>query len=623
MAIRFSPASRSVLLLTVFLGSACGDESGPAAPPTITRASTPDPAPGEETKPKPSDGSGFDPLGGDVQTLGATPLGTRGLSANGAIQPRAKPTRYWFEYGPTPSYGAKTAVKSVGPKRTAHYKESWDTSVAGWAGGLNADELVFVANGGAANGYATWTEPTGDDLNHIDGIGPIHIVEYLHMGNILPEGFANPRWSGGDADLRDAKISMYVRGKDWMRAGTELVQWIQADEDPSVQETEDWRRANWAFTGLFLSDPLATGRWEKIEYSLANNTHRWSYGGENLSQERLNYRYRSLDESLAQMNCDILHVLTFVDPQAPPTGRIDIDEFEVSYANHSVLAASNGGQLVSAPPGSEDAGRLTDGWRNGEGRTWRSALNPQGPQEITYALAKPIKISAVQVHQDPTAPSKDFEIQVSKDQQTWTTLTTGVLPTVSPTLGPNYAFFIKRDLAVEASFVRIRVLSGYGSERWGLGEVEVFGTGAVETPDDDWYFVNTDITTGAPGATIHYRLVTETDGKQIVGKDLTFVVANGGAPEVITGGQQRRANGGTTLLGRTTAFGNTTYAQFEWGEGTNLDQKTPLAYAGMENTPRTVVATLYLSPGKTYSYRLVAKNAKGSSVSPTVTFVAQ
>ena len=37
---------------------------------------------------------------------------------------------------------------------------------------------------------------------------------------------------------------------------------------------------------------------------------------------------------------------------------------------------------TASPPPSDDPATLTDGWRHGPGKIWRSAANPGGPREF-------------------------------------------------------------------------------------------------------------------------------------------------------------------------------------------------------------------------------------------------
>src|SRR5262245_28369561 len=50
-----------------------------------------------------------------VATGSASPLGTDGATVNGRVHPHGIPTRYWFEYGPTAAYGARTEPRDLPP----------------------------------------------------------------------------------------------------------------------------------------------------------------------------------------------------------------------------------------------------------------------------------------------------------------------------------------------------------------------------------------------------------------------------------------------------------------------------------------------------------------------------
>ena len=88
-------------------------------------------------------------------------------------------------------------------------------------------------------------------------------------------------------------------------------------------------------------------------------------------------------------------MLAFVDTKKPPEGAVDFDELTIAYRNYNLLLPGNGGKLLSSPPGSDDASRLTDGWRHGPGRQWRSAADPAGPQEFVWAFDRPVTVTAV------------------------------------------------------------------------------------------------------------------------------------------------------------------------------------------------------------------------------------
>lgn len=554
-----------------------------------------------------------------------TSLGATAISVNARIQPRGLPCTYWFEYGPTTAYGQRTDPRPLGPRLSAHYHESWDDGLAGWQGGMSTVDLRPQQRGGPINGYVRFSEESGDDKNHADGLGYLHLTQYLSTGTV--GSLANASLSGGDPDLRDARVSFYVRGNSWAAHGSELLFWIQTDLDvPNANDPVLWRRANWAFTANPLTDHLASGTWEKVSYQLRNETNAWSYSGKSLVQGRDNYQYGTLDDVLGHVNSDFIHVTQLIRPgaAAQPSGSIDYDEFDLVFRNTSLLVSSNGAKLVSSPAGAmDDAATLTDGWRFGDGRSWRSAAKPSAPQEFKYELARPVKVQALQIHQHPEWPSRDIEVAVSDDGTSWKTLLADELPTSAPG-GPNFNYLYKGELSASARFVKVTVLSGYRSEHWGLGEIEMFGTGASMQTDDDWYNVNRDIKNLAPGSTVHFRVVAQTEAGTVNGNDQSFTLPAVPIPQVRTGAASRMKAGFAKLEARLNPMGTATRFHFEFGKDTSYGEQTVDDYAGVEITPRTVIGEVTgLTPGVTYHYRVVAENQAGTAFGADQTLVAQ
>ncbi len=549
----------------------------------------------------------------EVNTDPATPLGTTGLSANGRIQPHGAPTTWHFEYGTSVEYGMKTPPEPLPPRLAAYYHENWDGGLSGWTGGMSGKDLTVHPEGGASGGFVRFSEPSGDDPNHVDGIGTLHLSTYFYPAMHPNQEGSVAAWGGGVPDVRDARVKMHVRGNNWIPHGSELVWWTQSEKLLAERFTPNWRRANWAHTGFSLNSFLNSGQWEVVDYRLVNSTHAWTYGGHNVSQNRPNYVYWPIGSSLANVSCDFFHLLAFVDPKNRPTGSIDFDEFEVAYRNYSLVIPSNGGKLVSGPPGSDDdPATLTDGWRHGKGRMWKSAADPAVPQEFTWSFERPVTIQTVQIHQNPEWPGREVEVLVSDDGQNWNSILRRTLPKNTPN-GPNFASVLESGLSAPARYARVRILSGYQSQHWGLGEVEFFGTGAEMRTDDDWYHVNLDFTDLRPGQKYHYRLVATSAVGTTTGNDQTFQVPADTKPHVVTAAASRVTGTSARLEGRLTPMGIKTEFHFEYGTSANYGQKTAVQYGGLQITPRSAYATLDgLRPSTTYHYRLVGVNASGT-----------
>lgn len=562
-------------------------EPEPTVSDTVTEDTTPATTP---TSPPPPP-----PPGPVAESRLATSLGTDGCSVNGRVQPRGKPGTVWFEYGPTDAYGSTTPIEPIGPRRSAHYVERWDEGTGSWKGGF-ADDLSWVPTGGVSEGFVRYTEPTSIDYNHIDGIGELHLVQYFYPGRYeIPNYNVSAYLGGGDTDLRDAVISVSVRGNGWARRhlagipnsgeefarGDELVWWTQAD---ATEYRDLSQMSNWAYTGFRLTDALYSGDWTPVTYTLLNDTREWSYAGQSRAQMRDVYVYHPIGSIQRHADVNVFHNLLFVDYRYALESQIDFDELDITYRNHNVLAASNGGSLVAAPKGA-DPSPLTDGYRFGDGHTWQSET-AEGPLTFDFSLAVPVTVHTVQVHNDPEHPSADVEIYTSPDGVDWTLLTSGRLPRTSPH-GSNFLFWRETGLSVETSWLRVVVLRGWEDGARGLGEIEVFGDGAVMETDDDWAYVTADLAGLTPGETVHYRLVAEVGGEVVYGEDRTFAVPTGEAPEMEIEAPELVDDTHLRVSARLNTLGTTSGTYwFEVGADEDYGLSSYPTFTGPEITPR-------------------------------------
>ena len=561
-----------------------------------------------------------------AQSEAATAVGTTGMTLNGSIDPHGLPTKYYFEFGKTKSYGRRTSEAALPPRLAAYYRENWDDGFGGW--GERNGPIPHHPRGGVRGGFVRYTGPTSNDHNHDDGIGTLHLASYIYTGPLSTDQANRPSvyLGGGDPDLRGAKVSIYVRGRDWIANGSELLWWTQSQSNLEAGTKLGYKRANWAYTGFMLTDLLHSGKWEKAEYRLRHNSHQWSFGGYHIKFPGLDdlktpaerapyfrYPYWPLDPTQSHVNYDFFHLLAFVDPKKPPRGAIDFDEFQLVYRNKSLVFPGNGGHLVSSPKSDADPSKLTDGWRNGPNRTWQSATMPDEPLNFTYKFDNPVTINAIQIHQNPDWPAREIECLASSDGKTIASIFRGTLPEKG-TPNANFAFALKSGLAIKATSLKVRILSGYRAEHWGLGEVEVFGTGALMRTDNELYEVNTDIMELEPGTIYHYRLVAASSAGTGYGDDRTFTVPQDATPRVRTGASSRVTSTTAKIEGRVNPVGRKSTFYFEYGTDANYGSKTEAAYCGRLLVPRTVFVNLVgLKPGTKYHFRLVAQNDTGTA----------
>ena len=557
-----------------------------------------------------------------VNTRTSSALGTTAMTVNGSVHPHGRYTTFFFEYGASKEYGSRTDEKPLPPRLGAYYHETWDKGLGGWKSWLKTESFE---SGGGVEGFIRFSEPSRNDRNHDDGIGTLHLTKYLWTGPVGgDEGKDKAYLGGGDPDLRGARISLWARGNDWQPNGSEVLWWTQSQSNIHLMNQKGWRRANWAYTGYTLTDQLLNGQWNKIEYRLLNDASQWTYGGNNptlqgKSAER--YSYWSIDQAQAHVNCDFFHLIATVDIDDPPTGSLDFDDFRLVYRNHSLVYPGNGAQLIRWPAGSEeDPLSLSDGWRHGSGHTWYSGENPVEDQEFVYSFDNEVTVHKVQLHQNPEWPGKDVEVLVSSDDLEYTTLATLTLPEQSEN-GPNFAFALETGLLGKARFIKFRLFSGYRKQRWGLGEIEVFGSGARMLPEDDLYYVNLDLEGLTPGMTYHYRLVATNEDGTTYGEDATFTIPDKQTPVAVGIRVLRVGSQDAKLQGRLNAMGLPSKYYFEYGLDTGYGSRTPDHYAGQQISPRTVFQELRGLKSKTsYRYRLVVTNEKGTSYSNEAEF---
>ncbi len=121
------------------------------------------------------------------------------------------------------------------------------------------------------------------------------------------------------------------------------------------------------------------------------------------------------------------------------------------------------------------------------------------------------------------------------------------------------------------------------------------------------------------GRTFHYRLVARSDAGTTEGDDSTFTTST--APAVSTGSAGSITPASARLKGSVTPNGRSTTWWFEYGPSSRYGSRTSSHGAGSGRSARSVALTIKkLKIATTYHYRLVARNASGTTRGSDRTF---
>lgn len=561
-------------------------------------------------------------------------IGATGISVNAQVLTSGFSGQYWVVYGQNGVLDQQTKKLPLPPAKVAFLSEEWGQSTSGWNGGLSGKDLAHLKDPDG-NGFVRYLgpqekenrafpgEPPGLDVNHVDGIGSLNLCTYIYSarlgGNPLKTiSGAGLNLGGGKPDLRDAVVQLRLRGNNFDPNGAEIIFWAQSDHDQRLQRTEKWVRANWAYTSKTLTHHAESGRWEEISYSLDNNSSKWSYAGNNLSQERPErYSYLNLNDSLADLNGNFFHLLAFVDSTKGPTGTLDFDSLKIRYRNHSLLLPMHGAELIEAPAGSQSpAALLTDGWRHGRGHEWISQIKPKVPQVFTWRFRRAVCLQVLQVHQSVAHPSREVVALTSQDGITWEHLTRIEMASQS-TIGPNHNYHLIDINVPAAKFFRLEVHSGYDLQAWALGEVELFGSGADLASDNDWTNLNMDLTELSAGAKYSYQFVIDTTAGTFTSTVGTMTTTSDSQPILVGLTKQPTYHAKTIdLWARVNPMGHPTYAHLEFLENESWVRATPDQYVGRQLVERDVkFENCHALQDEKAKYRIILSNASAQVIS--------
>ena len=123
-----------------------------------------------------------------------------------------------------------------------------------------------------------------------------------------------------------------------------------------------------------------------------------------------------------------------------------------------------------------------------------------------------------------------------------------------------------------------------------------------------------------PNTTYHYRIVaTDSHGLVATGADVTFTTT--AQPTAVTGSAMNVTKTSATVTGTVNPNGAATTFFFQYGTSIVYGSTTSTRSAGSDTSNHSESASISgLSPGKTYHFRIVAKNAAGTSYGADRTF---
>ena len=183
--------------------------------------------------------------------------------------------------------------------------------------------------------YIRFLLPTCEfiDSNHRNKLGVIQFL--LWLWTCPKEIQENTSFLGnGDPDLRGAKVSVEIRGRDFKPNGAELFWWSQAQRNIEIGDNKDWRRSCWIYKDFPLTRYLLDGEWHNVKFTLVNDETKWlEAGSSSCITDAENYEFWELDNVLGHQNWNGGFILAFVEARNLPAGLIDVRNFELEYHN--------------------------------------------------------------------------------------------------------------------------------------------------------------------------------------------------------------------------------------------------------------------------------------------------
>ena len=228
------------------------------------------------------------------------------------------------------------------------YSETFADGNGSWSAGKDKEDGSFNRNifghkgdriplgwdpeGGRSGGCAYTESPWYFDSNHGEFM-------WFYMVLLGPNPHGEAWGAVRTQDIRDAVVSVGLRGRDVQLRGTRLYLWVQGNRGPHIREIYNPGDplVNWALTSQPIGDELVDGAWHDFELTLHSDESQWSQMGllnrglprKIIVEQSLSFATGTLDRMLNGSHYGLGFLLGGVDPNDPPTGRIDIDRIEI------------------------------------------------------------------------------------------------------------------------------------------------------------------------------------------------------------------------------------------------------------------------------------------------------
>ena len=228
--------------------------------------------------------------------------------------------------------------------RSCIYRETFDKGPGGWAVGKNdengrwhrnifgyrGDEvpLTWHPSGGANGGFASSESPWYFDDNHGE-FSWFYLA--IRVANSADIGLAG-------ADLRNAIISITLRGTDLKLYENRLIFWIQGRSGRTGGYYEGKEVLyNWALESQPITAELEDGEWHEVHLCLTTDEDAWSQMGIVKGGHRKKIRViqsrdaaeGTLDHILSGAHHNFGFLLCDLDSLQLPEGRIDVDTIAI------------------------------------------------------------------------------------------------------------------------------------------------------------------------------------------------------------------------------------------------------------------------------------------------------